>query len=154
MKGEKPVIQHLNEVLRNELSAINQYFLHARILGNWGLDDLEEQEYKQSIVKMKMADNIIKRILFLEGRLDLQNQAKLYIGGNVEEIIDCNLKMDHACHVAQKTGILLSEEKQDYVTREMLEDIQQKQEDHIDWLEAQQDLISKMGLKNYIQSQA
>ncbi|MEP3246226.1 MAG: bacterioferritin [Sneathiella sp.] len=154
MKGDKTVIQHLNKVLKNELTAINQYFLHSRMAGDWGLEELEEKEYKESIVKMKMADKVIKRILFLEGLPNLQDLGKLMIGEDAEEIIKCDMKMDQACHMVQKAALAACEKAQDYVTREVLEDILEKQEDHMDWLDIQQGLIKSMGLKNYIQSQA
>jgi len=153
MKGDNGVIAHLNGVLRNELTAINQYFLHARMFDKWGYGRLGEHERRESVDEMKHADRLIERILFLEGLPNLQDLDKLLIGENVKEALECDLALERRAHPTLKTAIAHAETVGDYVSREIFADILESEERHIDFLETQLDLIADVGVQNYLQSQ-
>lgn len=153
MKGNPAIIPHLNKVLYNELIAINQYFLHSRMLNDWGLTKLGKKEYRESIEEMEHADKLIERILFLEGVPNLQDLGRLRIGENTQEILQCDLDLENDAIPDLKAAIAEAEKLQDFISREIFESILANEEEHVDWLETQLGLIQQVGLENYLQSQ-
>ena len=154
MKAQDPnIIDCLNRVLKNELTAINQYFLHSRMFKDWGLKALAEHEHAESLDEMKHADRLIERILFLDGLPNLQDLGRLMIGENVPEMLRCDLAMENAAMPVLRECVATTEAAQDYVSRELFEEILASEEEHVDWLETQLELIDKTGLANYLQSQ-
>ncbi len=153
MKGEAKIIEFLNRALKSELTAINQYFLHSRMCQDWGLERLAKKEYDESIDEMKHADELIQRILFLEGLPNLQDLGRLRIGENLREILECDLAGEQEAVAMYREGVALAEEHRDYGSRELFQKILSDEEEHIDWLETQLALIDRIGLERYSQSQ-
>ena len=153
MQGDKQVISHLNKVLTSELTSINQFFLHARMYKNWGLNGLNEKAYKKSIKDMKQADALIERVLFLEGLPNLQQLGHLRIGEETTEMLQCDMEFQLEELAVLREAIAFCESAGDYVSRDLLEDILEYEEEYVDWIETQQHLVSSTGLENYLQSQ-
>jgi bacterioferritin len=153
MTGDADVIRFLNVVLKNELTSINQYFLHSRMLADWGLSELAKKEYDESIDEMKHADRLIRRILFLGGLPNLQDLGKLMIGENVREVLHCDLTLEQSAAADLRIAVAQCEKIRDFVTRELFVDILENEEEHIDWLQTQFRLIEQMGIENYAQLQ-
>jgi bacterioferritin len=153
MKGDDKIITHLNQVLKNELTAINQYFLHSRMFKDWGLNKLGDHEYEESVDEMKHADQVIERILFLEGLPNVQDLGKVMIGEDVKEALECDLKMEMKAIPDLRAAVVDAEELKDFVSRDLFRSILDAEEEHVDWLETQLELIDKIGLPNYLQSQ-
>ncbi|BCN39646.1 bacterioferritin [Alicycliphilus denitrificans] len=153
MQGDAQVISHLQAQLKNELTAINQYFVHYRMLKHWGFDKLAKKEYEESIGEMKHADKLMDRIFMLDGLPNLQDLGKLQIGEDVPEILECDLRAEHGAQATVKEGIAYCESVRDYVSRDLLQEILEDTEEHIDFLETQIELVDKVGLQNYLQSQ-
>lgn len=153
LPGNPDVIRALNNVLKNELTAINQYFLHSRMLGDWGLSILAKKEYEESVDEMKHADRLIRRILFLGGLPNLQDLGKLFVGEDVHDILECDLKLEQNSLPDLQAAITLCERVGDFVSRELFVDILESEEEHIDWLQTQFRLIEQMGLQNFVQLQ-
>lgn len=152
MKGDKQIIALLNKALAVELIAINQYFLHARMYKNWGLEKLNKADYKISIEKMKHADDLIERILFLEGLPNLQDLGRLHIGENTEEMMQANMDLEYVSRTALQELIVESEKMQDYISRDLAEGLLENVEEQIDWIESQQYIVAQAGIENYLQS--